>query len=1202
MKFVAAAAFAATLMAGVSMPALAQTTLNIPPPQYDMADGTRTEDRAGAEASWRADAEFKADWGLDAINAEAAYARGYIGTGSKLGVMDSGTWAGHSEFAKPDKLISISIDGMRTGDDPYYGTKTGEKFSLIGGLPWFYEGEPKAHGTHVGGTMAALRNGKGMHGVAFDAVLIVANGEGLGPDKGSIDLFDPAIFGAQLDLLVAGGARVVNHSWGVPPKTGNLLQDARAQYYGAPTNKGIDALERAARAGVVMVMSAGNSRNSAVPDSKSGTPYFRGDPEVERNFIVVANMTPANDLNSRSTTCGYTKYWCVSAPGTDIYSTIVTGPSVDDLKEGYGEKSGTSMAAPHVSGAMGVLLGRFPYLDGGQVADILKTTSRDLGKQGVDTMFGWGLVDLSKAIDGPGQFLGRFKANLGQGVSDVWRNDISQEALDQRKVEEQAEITAWAARKTELDLSDGLPSDEILTGKLAKSLEPGLVEGKLLLEAAILAITPKNYTAAKLSAALAALRAKPAGAALLAAYEKVKPGWTGRYSKLTDYADFIASLGSDDAIVTKLALDQLAAVKMEFSQSEARIGDLTKRVYDAGLTKSGDGALGLAGKNSYLGDTIVDGGQLIVLEDGSIASASVVNASGYLGVDGKAAGIIVNSEGILGVSPTGVTGDVRVNKAGRAKVAGGGAIGALELDGGSAAIDGRAGMTRVNRDGMLRGIGRVAALSVGSGGTVAPGNSIGTLNVDGDALFEKGSQLVIESDGQGNMDKLAIGGKATLEGGTVTLTGVDSDGAVSPSAALGLIGKRQTVLTTAGGVTGRFEAAFPQYTFLGASLSYDADSVSLEISRNTVRFADFANTGNQKAAGSAIEALGLGKLLHDTVVVSTDPSNLSRDYDSLSGESHASLAAVATNDTAFIRDAMLRRMPHSALAQNEAGRAGETRGTSGLVMWGQLITGFADHKGTANVAAVKSSSTGFMTGVDHASENFNIGVAFGYLDTGVNVHRPGSGNNKVRSWHAGGYLGFEAGPLRLRGGGAYGWYTLRTGRAAAINAFTDSLSDHYNARAWQVFGELGLGFETGVLAFEPYANLTRVDYRAQSISESGGAAALTGRAVQRATSSTLGLRAATQLNDPVASRSSFARVNVGWKHDLDNDGALANLAFAGGRSFTVIGAVPGKDSMVVDAAVDVALTKDLDMGLTYGGQFAERYMAHAVKATMQLRF
>ncbi|WP_302789002.1 S8 family serine peptidase, partial [Escherichia coli] len=60
----------------------------------------------------------------------------------------------------------------------------------------------------------------------------------------------------------------------------------------------------------------------------------------------------------------------------------------------YGEKTGTSMAAPMVSGAAAVLMQRFPYMTASQIASVLLTTATDLGEKGVDAVYGWGKLNL----------------------------------------------------------------------------------------------------------------------------------------------------------------------------------------------------------------------------------------------------------------------------------------------------------------------------------------------------------------------------------------------------------------------------------------------------------------------------------------------------------------------------------------------------------------------------------------------------------------------------------------------------------------------------------------------------------------------------------------------------------------------------------------------------------------------------------------
>ena len=92
-----------------------------------------------------------------------------------------------------------------------------------------------------------------------------------------------------------------------------------------------------------------------------------------------------------------------------------------------------------------------------QARDVMLTTARQTtlrkgleGKplerweteQGVPSnVWGWGILDLGKAMFGPGQFLGNMKINLNQ--NDVWSNDISDKAIKARQVEDQAEAATW---------------------------------------------------------------------------------------------------------------------------------------------------------------------------------------------------------------------------------------------------------------------------------------------------------------------------------------------------------------------------------------------------------------------------------------------------------------------------------------------------------------------------------------------------------------------------------------------------------------------------------------------------------------------------------------------------------------------------------------------------------------------------------------
>ncbi|MCD1633327.1 S8 family serine peptidase [Martelella mediterranea] len=117
-------------------------------------------------------------------------------------------------------------------------------------------------------------------------------------------------------------------------------------------------------------------------------------------IVVVVALDAYNQISSYSNRCGVAKEWCVAAPGggspshrdTGIYSTV----PVDDGS--YGNMSGTSMAAPNVSGAVAILTEAYPTFSPAKIVRILFMTAEDLGASGVDEIYGWGLVRLDRAL------------------------------------------------------------------------------------------------------------------------------------------------------------------------------------------------------------------------------------------------------------------------------------------------------------------------------------------------------------------------------------------------------------------------------------------------------------------------------------------------------------------------------------------------------------------------------------------------------------------------------------------------------------------------------------------------------------------------------------------------------------------------------------------------------------------------------------
>jgi subtilase-type serine protease len=381
--------------------------------------------QAGDPASWRS-SEFNAEWGLGAIHADQAYAAGYTGKGIKLGIFDQPVYAKHPEFAGENKVINLVTEGIREYTDPYIPVKKGDDFRYDGTPSVDSDGTLGSHGTHVGGIAAGSRDGGAMHGVAFNAQIISAENGDPGPEDGIVLGNDGAVYKAGWDALVASGARIINNSWGIgitdkfakggknPAYPHFTVDDAQKQFdqikqiLGTNPGGAYQGAIDAARSGVVTIFAAGNDYNLNNPDAMAGLAYFV--PEIAPNWLSVASLQdPTNtgdySISTFSSRCGYTASFCVSAPGTRVYSSVIEGTSLENLTTGYAKYSGTSMAAPHVAGSVAVLMERFPYLSGAQVAEVLKTTATDMGAPGIDALYGWGMINLGKAINGPGMLV-----------------------------------------------------------------------------------------------------------------------------------------------------------------------------------------------------------------------------------------------------------------------------------------------------------------------------------------------------------------------------------------------------------------------------------------------------------------------------------------------------------------------------------------------------------------------------------------------------------------------------------------------------------------------------------------------------------------------------------------------------------------------------------------------------------------------------
>lgn len=342
-----------------------------------------------------------ANW-LPSTGAHVAWSRGYTGEGSKIAILDLGVDLDHPEF-----------------DGRIVGTKC---FTVM--CKYGYEGiqdnNSVSHGTHVTGIAAAALDGVGMTGVAPDADLLIGK---IGHDSGYVELDQ---LGNGIAWAVSNGADVVNVSSEMRMDTtyrNSVVSIGDGFYYSTYSpyqslgynqvlnsdNFTAPVIDAMAGNDTVLVVAAGNQglafpafpAHYATITDQNGNLALNGRVIIAGSFDLGTNNiasysnragTMCYDYDQVNNTCNNTHRisdYYLMAPGTWVTSTDNGGD--------YRALSGTSMAAPAISGGVALVHQMWPYMTGDNIVRLLMETA-DKSFAGYDVnIHGQGLMDLNNA-------------------------------------------------------------------------------------------------------------------------------------------------------------------------------------------------------------------------------------------------------------------------------------------------------------------------------------------------------------------------------------------------------------------------------------------------------------------------------------------------------------------------------------------------------------------------------------------------------------------------------------------------------------------------------------------------------------------------------------------------------------------------------------------------------------------------------------
>jgi autotransporter-associated beta strand protein len=525
--------------------------------------------------------------------------------------------------------------------------------------------------------------------------------------------------------------------------------------------------------------------------------------------------------------------------------------------------------------------------------------------------------------------------------------------------------------------------------------------------------------------------------------------------------------------------------------------------------------------------------------------------------------------------------------------------GATTVNGGSLIVNGSiasSSQLTVNTGGSVGGTGTLPSTVI-TGGTLSPGNSIGTIQIAGNLTFVGAGNYIVEVSGA-NADRTNATGTATLTGTleAVLLTPLD-------------FSQSHIVLSATGGRTGTFETVTSSNPLVNVLVTYTPTDVLLALAPNLV---PFAKTLNQTNVATALQNGLTGDPGPFAALFNLSPGGLPAALDQLSGE----LATGAASAGFTSMDLFLNLMLDPFLENRAGGAAGNVGGPAlafapegelmpdvvssykGLVrkappmlppesrwtVWGAAYGGYGKFDGDTVIGShdLNVRTGGVAGGVDYRFGNSVIGAALTGQSMSYSLDA-GLGTGKGDAVQAGLYGSTKWGNAYVSAALSFGWYDLETSRTVFLPGITDVLSADFSARS--IGGRIEGGYRFPVLqssGVTPYGALQALSFHTPAYAETD-AAGLAGFALNYAANTTedirseIGLRFDTRMIT-FDNGVLILRGRAAWAHAFETDRSInavfQNLPVAG---FTVFGAARAENSALISAGGEWRLANGVSL-------------------------
>lgn len=680
---------------------------------------------------------------------------------------------------------------------------------------------------------------------------------------------------------------------------------------------------------------------------------------------------------------------------------------------------------------------------------------------------------------------------------------------------------------------------------------------------------------------------------------------------------FSSATGTGSAGSVTLEVSNSIRIELDQGDEWTYAGLLTGT---GGLDKEGTGILTLSGANTYSGVTDIDAGTLKLAGGSAIGDASAVTVTegATLDLDGTTetvgsldgAGNVTLGSGTLiaggddaSTTFSGITsGTGGLNKTGNGALTLTGnntATGSTTVAAGSLIVDGTwIGPTTVETGAFLKGAGQMASVTVN--GTIAPGNSIGTINITGDYTHNVATTYECEIDENGNSDLIDATGSIVINGGTLQVIALDQNASFDPATVY-------TVMSAGSTVTGTFDTVTDNLLYYTPTVTYTATDVLLGMLLNATNYAAQALTYNQRSTARRLDAvIAPGTVSADLAAVSNELSQLAaadqpEALDHISGEIHASLEGVLFVLADNYQQMLVKRLRFDSVVPESTD--GEQ---TPWVAWGDVSRTEGETDGDGNAIGYEYETTTLAFGRERqCAPGVIVGTASGFSE----IKYDGIGRRDwadVDTTHMAVYGRKIKGSKHCLALLSYDYSQSDTARPVTFGDINRNAEADYHAHTLSLYLEKGCTKDRGSYVFQPIASLAYNRFEREEFAESGaGSLSLqVDRAALETLEAALGARATWERTGKSGRRTEH-ECRARYVYDVLDETLDIQARFTDdlSASFHILGAERGQGRLEVGFGLTTfSRSGNTSVFAAVDAVLSSEHSAYGISAGMNLRW